>query len=134
MTQTVRKQFQDPAPSPPGRQPALVATLRLAALGCRAAPRASVTACALLDPEAPAEEFARALALCLPQMLTRRPVLRRPGAARRSFDEDWLVALQAALSSGDRSSARFLLRRRVRPEAVPYLTLLLNGLSERLYD
>lgn len=134
MTQTVRKQYRDLAPAPATRQPALIAALRLAALECRAAPKASVAACALLGPDAGAEEYAGALARCLPQMLTRRPVLRRPGAARRSFDEEWLVALGRALGSGDRASARFLLRRRVRPEAAPYLSLLLIGLAERLYD
>ncbi len=132
MTQTVRVPAE--TLDLPVRQPALISILRLAALQCRTAPRASVTGCALLDPAATAADHAAALALCLPQMLLRRPVVHRPGTRRRSFDEDWLVALARALASGDRASARFLARRRARPEAVPYLALLLGGLTERLYD
>ncbi len=134
MTQTVRRPVEAPQAPAAFRQPGLVAVLRLAALECRAAPRGSLTACALLEPGAGAEDYAVALARCLSQMLVRRPVLHRPGTASRSFDEEWLVALSRALGEGDRASARFLARSRARPEAVPYLLLLVTGLAERVYD
>jgi len=133
MTQTVRRHDTGPAAVPDtAPQPPLIAFLRLASLACRAGPRGSIGACALLEPSSGPEDFAMALARALPEMLFRRPVLWRPGAAGQSFDEAWLLALSLARARNDLGSTRFLTRRRVRPEATPYLLLLLNGLAERL--
>ena len=131
MTQTVRKPAADLEPAV-ATQPPLIAFLRLSALACRTAPRGSLGACALLDPDAGPEDYAMALARTLPEMTMRRPVIWRPGAAGRSFDEDWLLSLQDAIRRRDGASVRFLTRSRVRPEAAPYLQLLLRGLCERL--
>jgi hypothetical protein len=120
-----------PASAP---QPEAIALIRLAALRCRAAPRGSLAACALLDPSAGSGAHAAMLAALLPQMLERRPVLYRPGTPLLSFDEDWLLALMRAAARGDRSSERFLMRSRVRPSARPALRLLLAGLIRGLDD
>lgn len=131
MTQTVRTVVvEDDVVT--STQPPLIAFLRLSALACRAAPRGSLRACALLDPDAGAEDYAMALARTLPEMTMRRPVIWRPGATGRSFDEDWLLSLLDALRRRDGASLRFLTRSRVRPEAAPYLLLVLRGLCERL--
>ena len=112
-------------------QPAFLAMLRLAALECRIAPRAG----------APAEEAVRVAALddmmtmlarTLPSLMLRRPVLWRPGATGRSFDEDWLLALLRAMQSGDRASERFLLARRARPEGGAVLRMLVGDVADRL--
>ena len=131
MTQTVRTAAPDIQPAV-ATQPPLIAFLRLSALACRVAPRGSLQACALLAPDAGPEDYAMALARTLPEMTMRRPVIWRPGAPGRSFDEDWLLSLQEAIRRRDGASLRFLTRSRVRGEAVPYLKLLVRGLSERL--
>lgn len=131
MTQTVRRIEAETAPVI-GAQPPLIAFLRLSALACRTAPRGSLGACALLAADAGPEDYAMALARTLPEMTLRRPVIWRPGAPGRSFDEEWLLSLQEAIRQRDGASLRFLTRSRVRPEAAPYLLLLLRGLHERL--
>ena len=131
MTQTVRTAAADIEPVV-ANQPPLIAFLRLSALACRAAPRGSLGACALLAPDGGPEDYAMALARTLPEMTMRRPVIWRPGAPGRSFDEDWLLSLQEAIRRRDGASLRFLTRSRVRPEAAPYLQLLVRGLCERL--
>lgn len=94
--------------------PHTVALLRMAALACRAGPRAPCAA--RLPADAGAEVRARALAAFLPEALDRRPVLWRPGATDLSFDERWLVAYCTAIATGDGDSERFLTGRRVRAE------------------
>ena len=126
--------------SPPGTdtrgnpsQPALIALLRVCALECRAAARpAPHEACALLHPDADAVDHATALARRLPELLLRRPVIWAPGAAGRSFDESWLLAVARALVSEDRASVRFLLRRHARPTGHAVLSMLLRGMVARL--
>jgi hypothetical protein len=113
-------------------QPALIALLRLAALECRVAPRASLRACALLHPSAGVADHVTMVARILPDALLRRPVIWRPGASERSFDEAWLLAIAQAIATGDADSERFLMRRRVRPAAIPILRLLLVALQKRL--
>lgn len=127
-----------PAPCPdlfhePEGQPPLIALVRLAALSCRAGRRGPAPACAAIDPDAPVEDLIVALAKALPEALHRRPVIWRPGAAGRSFDEDWLLALAAALRAADADSVRFLLGRRVRPVAGPMLRSLVRRLDARLH-
>ncbi|TDL79478.1 hypothetical protein E2L08_09215 [Palleronia sediminis] len=116
----------------PAAQPGLVSFLRLAALGCRTAPRASVPACLTLCPEADAGTCATILAHALPELLARRPVLHAPGTAVRSFDEEWLLALARARARGDTASVRFLAGRRVRPHRRAALMVLLGALLDRL--
>ncbi|MEE4209850.1 MAG: hypothetical protein V2I43_11345 [Parvularcula sp.] len=132
MTQTVRRQIARPAAQPAVAQPPLVSFLRLAALSCRAAPRGSLRACDLLERSAGPEDFAMALARVLPEAMQRRPVLWQPGEADRSFDETWLLALAEAQARGDAASLRFLTTRRLRPEAAPFVLLLLGGLARGL--
>lgn len=120
-----------PSATPAPQEP-LLGHLRLAALRCRTAPRGPVEACALLHPEAQAEDYATALARLLPEVLIRRPVFWRTGTESLSFDESWLLALARALRTGDADSAAFLLARRVLPRGRPLLRLLVTGLSERL--
>ncbi|WOI56695.1 hypothetical protein [Palleronia sp. LCG004] len=115
-------------PLPEEPQPGFVSCLRMAALDCRAAPRSSLKACELLDPDAGAEAHAALLTRTLPQMLRHRPVFWRPGASGRSFDEEWLLALARAIAHGDHSSARFLVRSRVHAQAAPTLMLLMRGM------
>lgn len=120
-----------PVPSPPERQPMLVALLRIAALECRAAARIDLDACAVLDPGADAADLAALLARALPRAMKVRPVIHAPGTRQRSFDEDWLLAVQGAVATGDAASERFLLRRRCTPRGAAILPLLLRALAAR---
>ncbi|MEM9796149.1 MAG: hypothetical protein AAF919_06650 [Pseudomonadota bacterium] len=115
----------------PERQPALIALLRLAALECRAAPRPGMAPAEAMRVAA-IEDMVVMLARMLPNLLLRRPVIWRPGAEGRSFDEDWLLALAQALRTGDRHSARFLLGRRARPDGAAVLRMLVGDLAARL--
>ncbi|MEM7489571.1 MAG: hypothetical protein AAF390_10665 [Pseudomonadota bacterium] len=122
-----------PYPDPATAQPAWLSLLRLSSLECRVAPRVSPSAaCDLIDPSAGAEVYAEALARALPDLMTRRPVIWAPGAAGRSFDEDWLNACRNALLRGDGDSFRFLTTRRLTRGSVPIFRMLLSGLGERL--
>lgn len=116
----------------PVPQPPLIALLRLASLTCRAGRRIPPAACTVIDPAAPVEDLVVALARLLPGALCRRPVIWRPGAEGRSFDEDWLLALAAALDAGDADSTRFLLGRRAHRHAAPALRLVVARLDARL--
>ncbi|WP_371155167.1 hypothetical protein [Jannaschia sp. 2305UL9-9] len=113
-----------PAPSP------VIGLIRLAALECRATPRHAVEACAVLAPDAGAEDYVIALVRALQGAADRRMVFWRPGAPDLSFDEAWLQALVRAYDSRDVDSQRFLLTRRLRPSAVPIVRLLLRGLVD----
>ncbi|PZX14329.1 hypothetical protein LX81_02912 [Palleronia aestuarii] len=113
-------------------QPPLIGFLRLAALDCRAAPRRAGIPDLPLDPAADAADYATVLARMLPELFLRRPVLWRPGTARRSFDEAWLLAFARAIETDDRTSERFLAGRRLRPGAAPVLRHVLGGLADRL--
>ena len=85
--------------------PAAVARLRMAALACRAAPRAPGPQ--VVPPEAGAERLAAALAALLLEALEQRPILWRPGTEGLSFDESWIVALTQALERGDGTASGF---------------------------
>ena len=113
------------------RQPPLIALLRLAALECRIAPRAGLPAADAIRAAA-LEDMATMLARLLPTLLLRRPVIWRPGAEGRSFDEDWLLALARAERRRDRASVGFLLRRRARPDGAAVLRMLVGDLAARL--
>lgn len=93
--------------------------LRFVAMDCRAKPKAKLfESCALLHGEksAPKEAFAQALMRCLPEALGKPVRLLSPGCNETTFDEDWLMQLGQACSSGDSTSVRFLLHSRVAPE------------------
>jgi hypothetical protein len=86
--------------------------LRVGALECRSARRLALwEACAGLGGQ-DAAECARALVRTLPEGLGRRLAIRRPGEARLSFDEAWLLSLLDASARGDAASTAFLLRSR----------------------
>ncbi|WP_179379356.1 hypothetical protein [Jannaschia marina] len=112
--------------------PPAIALLRLAALDCRAAPRQALHACAVLAHEAGPIEHCMMLARALQSASDRRFVLWEPGSEGLSFDEGWLMALLEARTRGDGDSERFLLARRVRPQAWPVLRLLLDGMCDTL--
>lgn len=114
-------------------QPALIAMVRLAALECRAAPRVGLSVADAMRVAA-VEDMVTLLARALPKLLNRRPAIRRPGSAGRSFDEDWLCALARALRSDDSASAHFLLARRARPEGAAVLRMLVGDIAARLDD
>lgn len=117
----------------PVRHPIALTLLRIAALDCRAAARLDVGhACAALDPAADAADLATLLARALPVALRHRPQLGAPGTRETSFDEDWLLALSAAIARGDRASERFLLARRCHAHRAPHLALLIRAYADRL--
>lgn len=102
-------------PSAPGHTPALT-LLRLLMRQCRAKARVEVfETCRLLmhNPREGAQDYADALLRILGQALPKGPVIHDLRAQERSFDENWLLALFAALGRDDHSSATFLLRARL---------------------
>lgn len=109
--------------------------LRFVALECRAKARTDLfEACALLslDKSASLRAHAEALVRSLPQALSKRAILFRPGVRERSFDEAWLVRLAEALHRGDDASARFLLHSRVRSEHRRHIRFLIGRIAEHL--
>lgn len=110
----------------------VVALVRLAALECRTAPHHAVEACAVLSPDAGAEDYVVALVRALQGATDRRMVFWRPGETDMSFDEAWLAALLRAAVDRDMDSQRFLLGRRLRPGAIPVVRLLVRGLAAKL--
>jgi hypothetical protein len=90
--------------------------LRLLMRTCRAKARLPVfEACAMLynAPSQSAQVYADALLRVLAQALPTTPVIHSLAAPERSFDENWLLALLAAIRRNDQTSARFLLRVRL---------------------
>ncbi|MEM7642538.1 MAG: hypothetical protein AAF366_08410 [Pseudomonadota bacterium] len=134
MSALLRAPLPRPLPNPaPARSGPGLALLREVARACRTAPRRDPQdACALVGPEAGAETYARALLQALPGLMGRRPVIWRPGSAGQSFDEAWLMAIQAAVLRRDADSLRFLTERRLRPGAAEPILFLIRGLMARL--
>lgn len=90
--------------------------LRLLMRQCRAKARVEVfETCRLLlhSPREGAQDYADALLRVLGTALPKGPVIHDIRAQERSFDEDWLLALFAALQRDDHCSATFLLRARL---------------------
>lgn len=124
-----------PAPSP-GAQ-ARIDFLRRAAARARALPGDDLfRACRVLgaeDDPRTAEQRAVALFQVLPSVLgARRLRWYQPGAAERSFDEDWLLSALAAAARGDGASLTFLLGRRLPRHARRQVAFLLQNLSGSL--
>ncbi|MEM8824989.1 MAG: hypothetical protein AAGF30_15385 [Pseudomonadota bacterium] len=134
MSALLRARRSNPRPNLTSESASLsLMLLREVALECRTAPRCSPQeACALVAPEANAVTFARALLQALPDLLRRRPVIWRPGSAGQSFDESWLMAIEAAAARRDADSLRFLTERRLRPGATEAFLFLVRGLMTRL--
>jgi len=93
-------------------------------------------ACALLGadgtPQA-ADTYAVALCRVLPRALGQtRMRFYQPGAAERSFDENWLIAALDAADRGDQHSLTFLLARRLPQHARRQVAFLLTSLSRAL--
>lgn len=89
-----------------------LALLRLLMRQCRAKARVEVfETCRLLmhHPREGAQDYADALLRILSTGLPKGPVIHDLRARERSFDENWLLALFAALQREDQSSATFLL-------------------------
>lgn len=96
-------------------EPALL-LLRVLMRQCRAKARVEVfETCRLLlhDPREGAQDYADALLRILWTALPKPPVIYDLRAQERSFDENWLLALFAAIARDDRASASFLLRARL---------------------
>lgn len=103
------------APIPLAQDPALT-LLRLLMRQCRAKARLEVfETCRLLmhSPREGAQDYADALLRVLSTALPKGPVIHDLRAHERSFDEEWLLALFAALQRDDPCSATFLLRARL---------------------
>lgn len=64
--------------------------------------------------------------LALPRLLQRDPGFQAPGAAERSFDESWLLALAGALRLADADNYRFLLLSRMTPQNASEFHFLLR--------
>ncbi len=97
------------------QDPAL-SLLRLLMRQCRAKARLEVfETCRLLlhSPREGAQDYADALLRILGTSLPKAPVIHDLRAQERSFDEEWLLALFAALQRDDHCSATFLLRARL---------------------
>lgn len=97
------------------QDPAL-SLLRLLMRQCRAKARLEVfETCRLLlhSPREGAQDYADALLRILGASLPKAPVIHDLRAQERSFDEEWLLALFAALQRDDHCSATFLLRARL---------------------
>ena len=100
----------------PNHSDAALALLRVLMRTCRAKAHMPVfEACALLhhSPGQSAQVYADALLRSLVQALPNPPVIHAVAAPERSFDENWLLALLAAISREDHISATFLLRARL---------------------
>ena len=90
--------------------------LRLLMRQCRAKARVEVfETCRLLltCPREGAQDYADALLRVLGQALPGGPVIHHLRAPERSFDENWLLALFAAIARQDQASTTFLLRARL---------------------
>lgn len=99
-----------------GSQDPALALLRLLMRQCRAKARVDMfETCKLLlhRPREGAQDYADALLRVLSLALPKGPVIHDLRAQERSFDEDWLLALFAALKRDDQCSASFLLRARL---------------------
>lgn len=101
---------------PPRNSDAALSLLRVLMRTCRAKARMPIfEACALLhhSPAQSAQVYADALLRALAQALHKPPIIHSVAAQDRSFDEDWLLALLAAITREDHTSATFLLRARL---------------------
>lgn len=90
--------------------------LRVVSLNCRSKPRTDLfKACAALhgDRDVSKDVYAEALMRCLSEALGKPARLHAPGVVELSFDEAWLVQLNAACRSRDDASLTFLLNSRV---------------------
>ena len=117
----------------PEDQRALLNTLRLHAVTCRAEAHLDFfAACALIDPETvmPLKDRASMLLRVLGQALPRQPIFHRPGERQLSFDERWLLSLISAHGDGNLDGVEFLLRSRVEPSKRRLLSLLVRGLAD----
>ncbi|MFV1441629.1 MULTISPECIES: hypothetical protein [unclassified Phaeobacter] len=109
-------------------------TLRLAAMGCRAAARTDLfEACALLcvDGEDARRTYVDTLVKCLPEAMPRRIKWFRPGTAEVSFDEAWVMRCLSCVSAKDYDSLGFLLRSQIDPARRRYIGFLLGRISEQ---
>lgn len=115
MQKTALKQFEA-VPSVLAAQEPELTLLRMLMHQCRAKPRVDVfETCAFLlnAPKQDAQDYADALLRSLTSALPKGPVIHTIGATERSFDENWLLALFAAIRRTDHASASFLLRARL---------------------
>ncbi|WP_260085062.1 hypothetical protein [Phaeobacter inhibens] len=109
-------------------------TLRLAAMGCRAAARTDLfEACALLcvDGEDARRTYIDTFVKCLPEALPRRIKWFRPGTTEISFDEAWVLRCLSRVAAQDYDSLGFLLRSQIDPARRRYIGFLLGRISEQ---
>lgn len=111
--------------------------LRFVTMDCRVKPRTDLfEACALLKVSKAASRNAHAEALmrCLAEALGRPARLYAPGVQELTFDEQWLVQLGRACTSGDEDSLRFLLSSRVAFENRRLVRFLVGRIAECFYQ
>ncbi|MCC5954504.1 MAG: hypothetical protein JJU07_00280 [Natronohydrobacter sp.] len=97
------------------QEPELV-LLRVLMRQCRAKARVEVfETCSLLlnAPQEGAQDYADALLRVLSSSLPSGPLIHDVKAPERSFDENWLLAIFAAIRRADHASIDFLLRARL---------------------
>ncbi|MCY4336347.1 MAG: hypothetical protein OXC60_16955 [Litoreibacter sp.] len=110
--------------------------LRFVAMDCRVKPRTDLfEACALLkvDKAASRNAHAEALMRCLAEALGKPARLYAPGVEEFTFDEQWLIRLGKACTSGDEDSLRFLLSSRVAFENRRFVRFLVGRIAECFY-
>ena len=115
MTQAALSHIALNAPSL-GAQDQTLRLLRMLMRKCRAKARVEVfETCALLlhAPQEGAQDYADALLRVLASGLPKPPVFHVITAQERSFDENWLLSLFAAITREDHASVAFLLRARL---------------------
>ena len=112
----------------------LINRLRFHAVACRASAYLDIhEACRMSGPLAGQDPAARILIRVLGQVLGRRPVWHRPGAATLSFDEAWLAQVIRAHRDDDADSYVFLTTRRIAPEKRRLFAMLLHNLTTHFW-
>lgn len=126
--------WTDRKPTTSPESTAFLNHLRFVSMGCRAKPRTDLfKACALLHSDNVVSRSAHADALmrCLNEALGKPARLHAPGVDEMSFDEAWLVQLDAACRRQDNASLTFLLTSRVAQKHRRMVSFLIHQISER---
>lgn len=125
----------DPRPITDEAAIQLLHLLRARAIDTQLAPRVEpFHFCALIEatPDRAAEAYLDGLLHVLPQALGRPLLIRRPGPARASFDEAWIIGLIEAAARDDTASLRFAIASRVARAYRRPIGFLVKGLACRL--
>ena len=116
----------------PGKDSGLLDFLRVTNQLCRAKSKIDlIPACEMLKAreEAALSAYVETLVRGLPSLLGRVARFHQPGSEELSFDEAWLIRIIHSYVAQDNTSVAFLLNSRVKREARPQLTYLLEKIS-----